>query len=85
MGDEVLDAFTTLIDRFDKVGGSDGVSIRINRELNQELENRYKQMVRDRVEAGEEPPLRRLDFYPAVIQAALNETSIEEELIIHDL
>jgi len=56
------------------------VNMYLPEELVDDLQLRYKRLdIEWREEHGEDLP-KNAEFYPAVVRAALNETSIEEEL-----
>lgn len=83
MKDDTLRSRFELIQRFDRPIGTEWdttVPIYVEQELKSELETRYRELVYQRLESEEPVPLRYMDFYPAVIRAALNGSSIEDEL-----
>jgi len=87
MKDEQLRADFDLLQRFDRPVGTewdDTVPIYVEQELMSKLETRYRELVYQRLQNDEPIPLRYMEYYPAVIRAALNETSIEEEVEIRD-
>lgn len=88
MKDETLHAQFQLLQRFDRPVGTkwdNTQPIYVEEDLKAALEDRYRELVYQRLESDDPVPLRYLDFYPAVVRAALNGTSIEEELTIHPL
>lgn len=85
MDDAQITAHITLSARFDEVAGTEydnRKAIYITSQQRERLESRYRELVREYLEAGKSTPLRVREFYPAVAEAALNGTTIEEELVV---
>lgn len=88
MDDEELMKTIKLVNRFDQrteTEDREKLTMYLEEELLDELALRYREIFRQRLEANEDVPLQHLDFYHAVLRAGLEGTSIEEELVIHDL